>query len=111
MRSVRSVAAQKISPAMVAALDSRHDHLVRTPERIVELPLPMRYAVLAGLATGALGCAIGLVVWLNVHAQTAWAATFEIGIPSALLGSILGPASGSGSVRLLVLRQRRSSNR
>jgi hypothetical protein len=81
-----------------------HDYPVRAPEPFVELPLPLRFAAIGGLALGALGAAIGLVVGLNVYAPTAWAATLEIGIPSAILGAILGLAAGS--VRLLVLRNR-----
>jgi len=81
--------------------------VVRTPAAIVELPIPLRFAFWGGLALGALGCVIGFVVGLNVCAPTAWAATFELGMPSALLGALLGLAAGS--VRLLVLRRRHSS--
>ena len=94
---------------MAAVLDRRDDGSVRTPAAIVELPLPLRFAVLGGLALGALGCVIGFVIGLNAYAPTAWAATVELGMPSALLGAIIGVAAGS--VRLLVLRQRHSSRR
>ena len=83
-------------------MDRRHDCLMRAPGPFVDLPLPIRFAVLGALALGALGATIGLVVGLNVYAPTAWAATLEIGVPSALLGAILGLAAGS--VRLLVRR-------
>ena len=94
---------------MASVLDRRDDWLVRTPVAIVGLPPPLCFAAMGGLALGALGCVIGLVIGLNVYAPTAWAATFEIGIPSALLGAILGLAAGS--VRLLVLRQHHPSKR
>jgi hypothetical protein len=94
---------------MASVLDRRDDCLVRTPAAIVELPLLLRFAVLGGLALGALGGVIGLVIGVNFYAPTAWAATFELGIPSALLGTILGLAAGT--VRLLALRQQHSSKR
>lgn len=43
---------------------------------------------------GAVGCIVGLVRGLMVYAPTAWAATFEVGIPSAVLGVILGATVG-----------------
>jgi hypothetical protein len=99
----------KRSPTVAPALDGRDDWSVRTPVAIVELPLPLRFAATGGLALGALGCVTGLVIGLRVYAPTAWAATFEIGIPSALLGAVLGLAAGS--VRLLVLRPNHSPKR
>ncbi len=89
---------------MDSALAEGHACEVRAPETFVEMPLPMRFAVLGGLALGAVGCVIGLVIGLNVYAPTAWAATFEVGIPSALLGAVLGFAAGS--VRSRALRRR-----
>ena len=82
---------------------------MRTPETFAELPLLLRFAVVGGLALGALGCVIGLVVGVNVYPPTAWAATLEVGIPSTLLGAVLGLVAGS--VRLLVLRRPRSGHR
>ena len=63
--------------------------------------------VTTGIAFGAailgvIGCIVGLVRGLMVYAPTAWAATFEIGIPSALLGVVLG-----GAVGLVALMARR----
>ena len=69
---------------------------------MAHLPLPIGWAVFGALVLGALGCATGLVIGLHVHAPTAWAATFEIGIPSTILGALVG--AGAGSLRLLVLR-------
>lgn len=101
-----------LAPRSVWASGRRHDRLVKAGllhERTVELPLPLRFALWGGLALGALGCVIGLVVGLNAHTPTAWAASFEIGIPSALLGATMGAAAGS--VRLLVIRHRHSASR
>jgi hypothetical protein len=55
--------------------------------------------VVAGLVVGcvifgALGCLAGLVRGLATYAPTAWAATFEVGAPSALLGAALGATVG-----------------
>ncbi|MGA8209318.1 MAG: hypothetical protein WB441_03125 [Nocardioidaceae bacterium] len=82
---------------------------MKAPTTFVELPLPLRFAVFGGLALGAVGGAMGLVVGLHVHAPTAWAATFEIGAPAALLGAILGLAAGA--VSLLVRRRRHAEIR
>jgi len=60
-----------------------------------EWPLPLRYAALGTVTVGLLGSLVGLVVGLHVYAPTAWAATFEIGSPSALLGLVLGLMVGS----------------
>ena len=65
-----------------------------------EWPLPLRLAVLGGLALGLLGSAVGLVVGLHVYAPTAWAATCEVGIPSAVLGAVLGGLAGSAALLL-----------
>ena len=59
-------------------------------ETFRDLPRPTRYALIGAVCLGTVGCAIGLGVGLRVHAPTAWAATFEIGIPSTVLGLALG---------------------
>ncbi|MGV8978211.1 MAG: hypothetical protein ACOH17_09220 [Cellulomonas sp.] len=55
----------------------------------------LRCALLAGAAAGALGGVVGLVVGLRAYAPTAWFAIFEIGVPAALLGFLLGLVVGS----------------
>jgi hypothetical protein len=50
-------------------------------------PSPGNCAIAGMLLTGAAGVIVGLVVGLNVHAATAWAAMFELGIPSAVAGA------------------------
>ena len=60
------------------------------------LPLPARYAVLGALLAGAAGAVVGLVLGLHAHAATAWAATVEVALPSAVLGGVLGLAVGAG---------------
>ena len=39
---------------------------------------------------GALGMAVGLVIGLFAYVPTAWFAAFEIGIPAAYAGAVLG---------------------
>ena len=63
-------------------------------------PLPLRLAAVGGAVLGVFGCAVGLVVGLHVYAPTAWAATFEVGIPSAVLGAVLGALVGSVAMLL-----------
>ena len=66
--------------------------------------MPLRWAVLGAVTLGLLGCAVGLTLGLNAYAPTAWAATFEVAVPAALLGSLLGFVAGSA--RLLASRQK-----
>jgi hypothetical protein len=46
------------------------------------------------LVCGVLGLLAGFVRGLFVYAPTAWAATFEIGIPAAVGGALLGLVIG-----------------
>lgn len=82
---------------------------MRTPQAVVALPLPVRWAVCGSLALGAVGCAIGLVIGLHVYAPTAWVATFEIGTPAAISGALLGFVAGFA--RLLFFRHNDSPSR
>jgi hypothetical protein len=65
-------------------------------------PLPLRLAAVGAVGLGLLGSLIGLAIGLHVYAPTAWAATFEVGLPSAVLGAVLGAVVGS--VALLLRR-------
>ena len=47
-------------------------------------------AIAGMLLGGVAGVLIGLVVGLHVHAATAWAAMFELGIPGAVAGAGVG---------------------
>jgi hypothetical protein len=45
--------------------------------------------------TGVIGCAVGLAIGLHAYAPTAWFATFELGIPTALAGGLIGLLCGT----------------
>ena len=59
------------------------------------MPIPVRWAAVCAVILGALGGVVGLVLGLRTYVPTAWAATFEVGLPSAALGAVLGLAAGS----------------
>jgi hypothetical protein len=61
----------------------------------------------AALLCGVLGLVAGFVRGLFVYAPTAWAAAFEIGIPAAAAGGILG--LGIAGVRGVLRRLRAPS--
>jgi hypothetical protein len=62
------------------------------------LSIPLRFAVVGAALLGLVGGVVGLVVGLRTYVPTAWAAVFEIGIPAAALGAVLGLAAGSVAV-------------
>lgn len=78
---------------------------MRTPRALTGLPVLMRYAVVAGLLAGLIGCVAGLVIGLNVYAPTAWFATFELGVPAAMVGAVLGLLVGIIVLTVRRLRQ------
>jgi hypothetical protein len=47
------------------------------------------------IAFGVIGAVAGLALGLAANPATAWFAVFELGIPSALLGGLLGLACGA----------------
>jgi len=59
------------------------------PLRHVE-PEPLRWAFLGAGVAGLVGAIVGLTVGLFVFVPTAVFAMFEIGLPAALLGGVLG---------------------
>ena len=74
---------------------------------------PGRCAVVGILVVGIPGAIVGLVVGLNVHVATAWAAMYEIGIPAMVVGAVLGFLIGcviAIANRLRAHREVRGSN-
>jgi hypothetical protein len=61
----------------------------------------------AALICGVLGLAAGFARGLVVYAPTAWAAAFEVGIPAAAVGALLGLTVAG--VRHLARRRRTRS--
>jgi ABC-type uncharacterized transport system permease subunit len=59
------------------------------------LPLIVRWAAIGAVSAAVVGAVVGLVVGLSVHPATAWFAVYEVGIPAAILGGLLGLASGA----------------
>jgi hypothetical protein len=47
-------------------------------------------AVIGAALLGACGGVVGLVVGLLAYPPTAWFAVFEVGLPAAVVGSVLG---------------------
>ena len=68
--------------------------------------LPLRMAVYGALVTGLAGCVAGLVIGLFVYPPAAWFATLEVGIPAAMIGSVLGLVVGSLIVAVRTIRRR-----
>ena len=66
------------------------------------IPSPPRWMATGAIVLGVLGGITGLIIGLIVYPPTAWAALFELGIPAAMAGTILGIA-----VDLVVLLSRR----
>lgn len=54
-----------------------------------------RWAAIGLVSAFVVGGAVGLVVGLAANPSTAWFAVFEIGIPAASLGALLGLALGT----------------
>jgi hypothetical protein len=64
------------------------------PRWITQMPGGVREGVVGAILLGAAGCVVGLVIGLGVYPPTAWAAAFEIGLPSAVAGFASGAATG-----------------
>lgn len=73
---------------------------------LAQLPLLGRFVVVGMVAAGALGGLVGLIVGLRVYPPTAWFAIFELGVPAAIVGALLGLVSG---LSVLGIRRSRTS--
>ncbi len=66
-------------------------------------PIPFgRFAAIGAASAGVVGAIVGLVVGLYMYAPTAVFAVVELGLPSALVGALVGLAAA-----LIVLAGRR----
>ncbi len=65
-----------------------------------EIPPPVRLAVLGATLAGVLGGLVGLVLGLRAYPPTAWFAVLEVGVPSALVGALLGLVAGAATCLL-----------
>ena len=74
---------------------NRHEHRLPWPG-----VLSHNVSAFAGIF-GSLGAAVGLIVGLLANPATAWFAIFELGLPAAMIGGLLGLLIG---VLTLVLR-------
>jgi hypothetical protein len=81
---------------------------MRAVAAVMGLPVLTRSVVAGAACVGVLGCVAGLVLGLLVHPPTAWFAVFELGIPAAIAGGIVGLMSGSV---VLAVRRLRDTDR
>ncbi|MGY2876815.1 hypothetical protein ACVW00_004005 [Marmoricola sp. URHA0025 HA25] len=70
------------------------------PVWLGDLPLPLRSALVGAAGLGALGGLAGLVLGLIAHPATAWFAILEVGVPTGMLGGVLGLLGGWVAGRL-----------
>ncbi len=66
-----------------------------TPEPHRPSDRPARWAAIGVVSAGLIGGIAGLVVGIMAHPATAWFATFELGIPSAVAGGLVGLVAGT----------------
>jgi fructose-specific phosphotransferase system IIC component len=57
--------------------------------------LPARWALAGATAVGVIGAVVGLIIGLRVYAPTAPFAVFELGLPAAILGGLVGLVAGA----------------
>jgi hypothetical protein len=98
------------SRTMPGPLRGRHcdTPTMRAVAAVMRLPVLTRFFVVGAVCTGAAGCVAGLAIGLLVYPPTAWFAIFELGIPAAIVGGIVGLLSGAV---VLAVRGSRHRNR
>ncbi len=64
------------------------------PNALAQIPLLGRFVLAGMVLAGGIGGVVGLIVGLRVYPPTAWFAIFELGVPAAVVGALLGLASG-----------------
>lgn len=78
-------------------MPSARHHVPDAWAGVADLPLPVRFAIVAGSVLGILGGIVGLIVGLVAHPPTAWFAVIEVGLPAGLLGALLGLVVGAAA--------------
>lgn len=84
---------ERFSATSIALCHSRR--MERLRRALGELPIPLRHAVIGAIVLGVPGALVGLAIGLWTYVPTAWAAIFEVGLPAAFLGAVLGLVIGS----------------
>lgn len=72
------------------------------------MPLPLRHVIGGVVLLGTAGAVAGLIVGLVVYAPTAWFAVFEVGVPAALAGGVIGLGSGAVAMGVRAARGSRA---
>ena len=86
---VRRSTPARVTVAMV------DDGVMRTaPTALAQIPFLGKFVLGGMVLAGLLGGVVGLIVGLRVYPPTAWFAIFELGVPAAVVGALLGLASG-----------------
>jgi uncharacterized membrane protein YedE/YeeE len=70
--------------------------------------LMSRWAAVGSVAAFIAGAIVGLIVGLDAYPPTAWFAVFEVGIPAAVVGGLLGLVGGAVAYTIQRLRRTRS---
>jgi hypothetical protein len=65
----------------------------------------MRGAATGAVVAGVVGGIAGLILGLVAHPPTAWFAVFELGVPAAILGSLVGVTYGLAVSAVRTLRR------
>jgi hypothetical protein len=68
--------------------------MISAPSQLADMPLVTRFAVVGATVTGAFGALLGLILGLLAHPVTAWFAVFEVGVPAAIVGGLIGTLVG-----------------
>ena len=87
----------------IASIDCVFGNLLRS------VPRPVAGAILGAGVFAVGGGIVGLVLGLNAYPPTAWFAVLEVGIPSAIIGGMLGLVAGLAS--MIVKRWRAAPGR
>jgi hypothetical protein len=86
--------------AVAQSSERRITIAVMTSEALRAGPPISRWVTFGAVAAGLVGGVVGLAVGLRVNPATAWFAIFELGIPSSILGGLVGLASGATAYAL-----------